>query len=252
VSGLFGLVVGSFLNVVIARVPEGESLWPRSACPNCHARIQARDNIPLLSWILLRARCRNCGCPISWRYPAVEALTAAAFVGVAAWLGWSWALPAYFYLTAVALALTVIDWRVRRLPNSIVLPSYPILAALLALASFGQGDWFALARAGIGGVALVAFYTAVCVIAPRGMGLGDAKLSGVLGMALAWLGWGPFALGALAPFALGAAFGIATMVTRRSGRGTTIPFGPWMCAGAAIGCVLGLPAWAYYLQVVGL
>jgi leader peptidase (prepilin peptidase)/N-methyltransferase len=251
-AGLFGLVIGSFLNVVIARLPAGESLWPRSACPRCHRGILGRDNVPVLSWLLLRGRCRWCALPIAWRYPAVELTTALAFAAVAWWLGASWALPAYLYLAAAAIALTVIDWRSHRLPNAIVLPSYPALAALLTLASWGEGDWGALARAGIGGAALAGFYWAVCLIAPRGMGLGDAKLSGLLGMALAWLGWGPFAVGSLAPFALGAAFGIATMIVNRTGRGTSIPFGPWMCAGAGIGCALGLPLWTRYLEVTGL
>jgi leader peptidase (prepilin peptidase)/N-methyltransferase len=252
IIALFGLVIGSFLNVVIARVPEGASLWPRSACPVCHSAIAARDNIPLVSWILLKGRCRTCRTPIAWRYPAVEASTALAFGTVAAWLGWSPALPAYLYLAALAIALTVIDWRVRRLPNAIVLPSYPVVAALLAIASWVSGDWGALARAGLAGAALAAFYWAVCWIAPRGMGMGDAKLSGILGMALGWIGWGAFAVGALAPFALGAIFGIATIVIRRSGRGTAIPFGPWMCAGTALGCAAGLPLWTAYLTAAGL
>ncbi|MDR1151651.1 MAG: prepilin peptidase [Bifidobacteriaceae bacterium] len=251
-AGLLGLAVGSFLNVVIARVPQGVSIWPRSACPTCCAPIRPRDNIPVVSWLVLRGRCRSCASPIPWRYPAVEAATAALFVGVAAWLGWSWALPAFGYLAAVCLALTVIDWRVRRLPNAIVLPSYPVLFGLLGLAAALDGDPAPLVRAAIGGAGLAAFYGAVCLIAPRGMGLGDAKLSGILGMGLAWVGWGAFALGALAPFALGAVFGVATMVIQRSGRGTSIPFGPWMCAGAAIGCVMGLPLWASYLRMVGL
>jgi leader peptidase (prepilin peptidase)/N-methyltransferase len=173
------------------------------------------------------------------------------FVGVMAWLGVSWALPAYLYLAAIGVALTVIDWRLGRLPNAIVLPSYPVVAALLTLASAMTGDWAALGRAGIGGAALGAFYWIVCLIS-RGMGWGDAKLSGLLGMGLAWIGWGAFAIGSLAPFALGAVFGLATMVLRRTGRGTAIPFGPWMCVGAALGCAFGLPLWSVYLEVSGL
>ncbi|MDR1293730.1 MAG: prepilin peptidase [Bifidobacteriaceae bacterium] len=251
-AGLTGLVVGSFLGVVIVRVPGGASLWPRSACPACQTLISARDNLPVVSWLVLRGRCRSCATAIPWRYPAVEVSTAALFVGVAAWLGWSWALPAFAYLAAVCLALTVIDWRVRRLPNAIVLPSYPILVALLTLAAAMSGDWGALARALIGGVILSAFYWTVCLVVPRGMGLGDAKLSGICGMGLAWVGWGPFALGVLAPFALGAAFGVATMIAQRTGRGTSIPFGPWMCAGTAIGCVAGPTLWTAYGTAVGL
>jgi leader peptidase (prepilin peptidase)/N-methyltransferase len=251
-AALFGLVIGSFLNVVIARVPEGASLWPRSACPICHGAIAARDNIPLVSWLLLRGRCRTCRTPIAWRYPAVEAATAIAFAAVTAWQGLSPALPAYLYLAALAIALTVIDWRVRRLPNAIVLPSYPVVLALLAVASGFTGNWGAFGRALVAGAGMAAFYWVVCLIVPKGMGVGDAKLSGILGLALGWIGWGAVAVGFLAPFALGAVFGIVTMIITRTGRGTTIPFGPWMCAGTALGCGAGLPIWSAYLGVIGL
>src|SRR3954468_24551623 len=122
VVGLLGLAVGSFLNVVIHRVPRGESLVrPGSHCPRCDAAVRSRHNVPVLGWLLLRGRCADCATPISVRYPLVEAGTAALFVAVAAKFGFSWALAPYLYLAAVAVALALIDLDVMRLPNAIVL-----------------------------------------------------------------------------------------------------------------------------------
>jgi leader peptidase (prepilin peptidase)/N-methyltransferase len=249
---LLGLVSGSFLNVVIARVTVGPAHrigWP---CPHWTGRIAIGDAIPVISWLVRRGRCRRCAAPIARQGPLVELACAAAFGLVAAWQGDSWALPAYFYLAAIGLALTVIDIKVRRLPDAIVLPAYGVLPVLLAVAAGLEDRWPDLLRAGAAGLTLAVFYLVVCWLAPRGMGLGDAKLAGVLGMGLGWLGWGPLALGFLAPFLLGAMAGLVTMAVRRSGRKTTIPFGPWMCLGTALGCAIGGSAWARYLELLGL
>lgn len=250
-AGLLGLIIGSFLNVVIWRVPRGESIVrPPSACPGCHQPIRARDNIPVISWLLLRGRCRDCGGQVAWRYPAVELGTGLAFAGVAWWAGASWMLPAYLYLAAVAVALAVIDLDVRRLPDVIVLPSYPIAVALLALASWGTSDWSALLRAVIGGAVLFAFYFVLVLAYPSGMGFGDVKLAGLLGLFLAWIGWGSLVVGAFSAFVLGGLFAIGLLVLTRAGRKTGIPFGPWMLLGAACGVVWGEPLWDAYLGIV--
>lgn len=250
-AALFGLAIGSFLNVVVWRVPRGESVAvPPSACPRCGHRIRARDNVPVLSWLLLRGRCRDCSAPISARYPLVEGGTAALFALLAWVTGPSWVLPALLYLAAVAVALALIDLDVQRLPDAIVLPSYLVGAALLALASWnpgGESDWSALLRALIGAAALFAFYFAAALVYPAGMGLGDVKLAGVLGMYLAWFGWGAFAVGAFAAFLLGGLFAIGLMVARRAGRKSGIPFGPWMLAGAFCGLLAGEMLWDSYL-----
>jgi leader peptidase (prepilin peptidase)/N-methyltransferase len=247
---VLGLLVGSFLNVVVWRVPRGESVvHPPSACPGCGREIRPRDNVPVLSWLLLRGRCRDCGTTISARYPLVEAATAVLFGLVALHLP-AWAVPAYAYLAAIGVALALIDLDTHRLPNAIVLPSYPVLAALLALASWGEGDWPALLRAAVGGLALWVAYCAMWVAYPRGMGFGDVKLAGLLGAALAWLGWGPFAVGAFAAFLLGGVFSIGLLLTGRASRGTGIPFGPWMLLGAAVGVAVGEPLWDAYLSLV--
>lgn len=250
-AAVLGLAIGSFLNVVVWRVPRGESVaHPPSACPRCGHRIRARDNVPVVSWLLLRGRCRDCGEPIAARYPLVEAGTGALFALLAAWIGWSWVLPAVLYLAAVAVALALIDLDVHRLPDAIVLPSYLVGAALLVLASWNPGgasDWGALVRAAIGGAALLVFYFAAALAYPAGMGLGDVKLAGVLGMYLAWFGWGAFAVGAFGAFLLGGLFALGLVVSRRAGRKSGIPFGPWMLAGAFVGIVVGEMAWSSYL-----
>jgi len=254
VVGLLGLLIGSFLNVVIWRVPRGESVVaPPSACPSCEQRIAWYDNVPVVSWIVLRGRCRRCGAKISPRYLVVELLTGALFVGTVLVVGWTPALPAFLYLAALSIALAAIDIDVHRLPDAIVLPSYPVAAVLLALASWdvGQGyDAGALLRAVIGGVALFVLYLVLVLVNPRGMGLGDLKLAGVLGMYLGWVGWGALAVGAFAAFLLGGVFGIVLMVVGRAGRKTQVPFGPWMLLGAAVGVAVGQPLADGYVALV--
>jgi leader peptidase (prepilin peptidase)/N-methyltransferase len=245
---VLGLLVGSFLNVVIWRVPRGESVVrPGSHCPGCGAPVRPRDNVPVLSWLALRGRCRDCGTRISVRYPAVEAATAGLFLAVSLWRDVSPDLPAFLYLAAVALALTLIDLDVHRLPDRIVLPAYPVTLLLLTAAAAISGAWPDLLRAALGGLALFAVYAVLVLVYPAGMGLGDVKLAGVLGIALGWVGWGAVVVGGFAAFLLGGVFGIALLVTRRVGRRTGIPFGPWMIVGAAVGAVVGEPLWSAYL-----
>jgi len=253
-AAAFGLVIGSFLNVVVWRVPRGESLVrPPSACPGCGHQIRARDNVPVLSWLVLRGRCRDCGGSISARYPLVEAATAVLFVAVVSWNGVTWALPALLYLTAVALALALIDIDTKRLPNAIVLPSYPVALTLLALASLnpgGSSDGAAYVRALIGGAALYALYLALVVVYPGGMGFGDVKLAGILGLYLAWFGWAELVVGWFAAFLVGGIFAVGLLTVGKAGRKTGIPFGPWMLVGAGIGLVAGEPLAQWYLGLL--
>lgn len=265
--GVLGLAIGSFLNVVVYRVPARLSVVsPPSACPSCHHPIRRRDNIPLLSWLLLRGRCRDCAAPISSRYPLVEAGTALAFIGVAATqvggIGATTSLPtligailllvALLYLLAISIALTIIDIEVQRLPDSIVLPAYLVSAVLLIAAAWLSGDIARLALVGIGAVALVLFYALLAFGYRGGMGLGDVKLAGVLGMYLGWFGLGPLAVGAFAPFVFGGTFALALIIARKAGRKSRIPFGPWMLAGSWVGIVAGEDIFNWYLGVVGL
>jgi leader peptidase (prepilin peptidase)/N-methyltransferase len=251
---LLGLAIGSFVNVVIHRVPRGESLVaPGSRCPACGTPILHRHNVPVLGWTVLRGRCAACSAPISPRYPLVELATGGLFVGTALWLAHAdrlSALPAYLYLVAAGLALAAIDSAVRRLPDAIVLPSYPVVAVLLAASAAVQGDWWSLARAAIGSAALFAGFSAIAFASPAAMGFGDVKLAGLLGGPLAYLSWSTLVVGAFAGVVLGALFGVGLMALRRAGRRTAIPFGPFMLAGAAVAVVAGEPIARGFLFVL--
>ena len=249
--GLLGLLVGSFLNVVVWRVPRGESIVsPPSACPRCGARIRARDNVPVVSWLALRGRCRSCHRPISARYPLVELCTGLAFAGVAWWTGLSAALPAFLYLAAVSVALALIDLDTKRLPDPIVLPSYPVGVVLLGIATAVNGDWSAMIRAAIAAFALFAFYFVLMVVREGGMGFGDVKLAGVLGLYLGWVGWSALVVGAFAAFLVGGVVSIGLLMAGGATRKSTVPFGPFMLVGAWLGFVLGEPVASAYLALL--
>lgn len=248
---LLGLVVGSFLNVVVWRVPRGESVVaPPSHCPSCGHPVRVRDNVPVVSWLLLRGRCRDCGAAISSRYPLVELLTAALFALVAAHFGADPALPAYLYLGALGVALALIDLEVRRLPNALVLPSYPVVLLLLGAAAAVERDAGSIARAVAGGAALFGLYFLLALAYPAGMGFGDVKLAGLLGLGLGWLGWDSLVVGAFAGFLLGGLVGAALIAVRQAGRKTAIPFGPFMLLGALLGVVAGPSIAASYVEAV--
>lgn len=264
-SAVFGLALGSFLNVVVHRVPAGLSVVaPASACPGCSHPIRRRDNIPVVSWLALRGRCRDCSTAISARYPLVEAATAVLFllVGIrfaptsdasgAALVGALVLLAALLTAMAGSVALALIDIDTHRLPNRIVLPAYPLFLVLLTLSSTLTGAWDALVRGSVGMVVLGGVYLLLALAVPRGMGLGDVKLAGVLGLLLAYLGWGPLAVGAFAAFLLGGTFGMVLLVVGRARRSTGIPFGPWMLLGAWVGAFAGGPVWDAYLRLLGL
>lgn len=250
-SGVLGLIIGSFLNVVIWRVPRGESVVrPRSHCPRCGTQITPRDDIPVVSWLLLRGRCRHCGEPISFRYPAVELATAAAFVAFALKFGPHAVLPAYLYLAAVGVALAMIDYDHKRLPDALTLPSYPVALVLLAVAAVVDGGWHPLVRAVAAAAILLVFYGLLWFVYPAGMGFGDVKLSGVLGLYLGWVGWGALVVGAFGAFLLGGVVGIGVMIAG-GGRKSKIPFGPFMLAGAAVGIFVGGPLADGYRSMIG-
>lgn len=252
-AALLGLLIGSFLTVVVERVPEGQSVVAgRSHCPKCGHQIGWYDNVPVISWLLLRGKCPSCGLPIHSRYPVIELATALGFAAMAWRFGLSWVLPAYLYFAAIAVALSVIDIRTRRLPNSITLPSYGVAIVLLGTAAIAVGERSDFLRALAGGALLLALYLIPVLAYPAGMGMGDVKLSGVLGLYLGWLGWGELALGAFLGFALGALYGVGLLALGRGGRKTALPFGPFMLAGAAIAILFGGTLVDAYLRLVGL
>lgn len=250
-AALLGLAVGSFLNVLVWRIPRKESVVrPPSHCPACDAEISARDNIPLLSWLVLRGRCRQCHAAISGRYPAVELLTCALFVGMVLARGVHADLPAYLYLAAVGVALSFIDLDVKRLPDVLTYPSYVVGLGLLGTAAFVDHQPGHLGRALLGLVTLGGFYFALAVVKPGAMGWGDVKLAGVLGMYLGYLGWGELAVGAFLGFLSGGVVGLALILGKRAHRKSRIPFGPFMIVGALAAVFAGAPLADLYTKVL--
>ena len=148
-------------------------------------------------------------------------------------------LPAYLYLAAVGLALALIDLDVKRLPDALTLPSYVVVPVLLGVAALAGSDSGDLLRALLGGAAMYAVYFALCFAYPAGMGFGDVKLAGVLGLYTAWLGWGAWAVGLFLGFLLGGLFGIGLILVKRGGRKTAVPFGPFMLLGVLIAVLAG-------------
>jgi leader peptidase (prepilin peptidase)/N-methyltransferase len=231
--GVLGLVIGSFLNVVIYRVPREESIvHPGSHCPSCNAPVRGIHNIPVIGWLMLRGRCADCAAPISVRYPLVEAATAALFVAVTVRFGFTALLPAYLYLAAIGIALAAIDFDVQRLPDSIVLPSYVVGVVLLMPAGAVNDDWHSAVRGLVAMTGLFAVYFALALAYPGGMGFGDVKLAGLLGLFLGWVSWGSVVVATFGAFLLGAVAGCVLMAARRANRKSSIPFGPFMLAGA--------------------
>lgn len=252
-----GAIVGSFLNVVIYRVPRGESVvTPRSRCPACGEQVRAIDNVPVVSWLVLRGRCRACHDAISPRYALVEAATALLWAGVTAWaLGTTGALPLLpllLVLAAAGIALAVIDIQHHRLPDVIVLPLYPVTALGLIVAGLLSGSfpgWSTLIGCliwwgTVGGLWLVT--------RGRGMGLGDVKLAPVLGATLGWLSLGSALAGLGAAFLLAAVVAAGLLLTKRAQRRTAIAFGPFLLLGALVGVFLGDPIASAYLGISGI
>ncbi|PJJ73246.1 leader peptidase (prepilin peptidase)/N-methyltransferase [Diaminobutyricimonas aerilata] len=264
--GIFGSLIGSFLNVVVYRVPRKLSVvHPPSACPNCGTPIRARDNVPVLSWLALRGRCRDCATPISARYPLVELATGLAFVPVTLVFGPSvleaggWAptvaavlvLAAYLFFMAVSIALTLIDLDTHTLPNRIVLPTIAVLVVLFTASALLTGDLARLATAALGALILFAFYLVLAIASGGGMGMGDVKLAAAIGLALGWLGWPALIVGSLSAFLVGGVVSLVLLASKRVGRRSGIPFGPWMLIGAWLAILLGDRIWSSYLGLFG-
>jgi leader peptidase (prepilin peptidase)/N-methyltransferase len=242
ICGLFGLVIGSFLNVVIWRVPRDESIVsPPSHCPSCDTPISPRDNIPVVSWLLLRGKCRHCGARISFRYPFVELLTGVLFAGVGAAFYDSWTLPAYLLLTAALIALSAIDLELYLLPNRIIYPVAIMSIPLLFGGALLDHDLGAFVRALAGAAIAFTFFYIVHFISPRGMGFGDVRLSFILGLYLAYLGWRELFGGLFAGFFYGAVIGVALIALKIRSRKQHIPFGPFLAAGTMTFVLFGEP-----------
>jgi leader peptidase (prepilin peptidase)/N-methyltransferase len=267
VAGIFGLMLGSFLNVVIHRLPimmerdwagqcaelrgedppEFEPLSlakPRSRCPQCGHAISAAENIPLVSWLLLRGRCKGCAAPISVRYPLVELVTGVLFAYAGWHLGFSAAGLGALIFIAALIALTGIDFDTQLLPDDITLP---LLWAGLLFNTFAT--YVDLKSAVIGAVAgylaLWSVYWGFKLFTGKeGMGFGDFKLLAALG---AWLGWQMLPLTILLSSFVGAVIGLSLMVFARHGRNVPIPFGPYLAIAGVIALFWGQPLTRAYL-----
>ena len=242
VAGLLGLIFGSFLNVVAYRLPRGESLArPASRCPGCDTPIKPYDNVPLLSWLLLRGRCRSCNAPIAWRYPFVELATAVLLaltvVVVGAnkevWLGLA------FVLLLVPVAVIDIDFRI--IPNKLMLAGTVAALVILALTRAKDIPEHLIAGFAAGGFLLVA-----AIAYPAGMGMGDVKLAFVMGLFLGR----EVGVAMLAGLLAGSIVGVAIMARKGAaeGRKTAIPFGPFLAFGGIVGLLAGEPIVDWYLR----
>ena len=238
-AAVTGAAIGSFLNVVVHRVPRRESLVrPASRCPHCEAAIRPYDNIPIVSWVLLRGRCRSCDAAIPVRYPLIELLTATLFVAVALVRGVDADLLYELPFVAVLVAVAAIDLEHKIIPNRIVLP-----AAAWALASAVVLRPDALPELAIAGAAAFLLLFAAALAYPAGMGMGDVKLAGVMGLYLG-VAVVPAMLVALLS---GSVVGLALIA--RAGRESEqrgIPFGPFLALGGVVGLLAGSELVALY------
>jgi leader peptidase (prepilin peptidase) / N-methyltransferase len=240
-AGLLGLMIGSFLNVVVHRLPRGESLvTPRSRCPGCETEIAPRDNVPVLSWLVLRGRCRGCGGAIPARYPLVELVTGVAFAATALVRGVDAGLALELPFVAMLVAVAFIDLDHRIVPNRILLPA--AVWAVAGSAIVRPGELPALAAAGAGAF-LVLLLSALA--RPGGMGMGDVKLAGTMGLYL-----GVAVVPALlVAFLAGSVAGAALMAREGAGaRKRGIPFAPFLALGGLVGLLAGAALVDLYVE----
>lgn len=240
ISAAYGLLFGSFLTVVVDRVPRGASIVsPGSACGNCGLRLGFRDLVPVFSWLALRGKCRRCRIDIGKEPLILELLTSLVF-GLFAWkFGLDWVLPAFCVLGTGLIGLSWIDLRTKRLPRQIIYVTAALGVPLLCVAALARHEprrmWMMLLGAGIA----LAFMGIIYVASRGGMGDGDVRLSPLLGAYLGWLNPGSVAVGLFLGFFVGAVVGVAMMATGRAGRKTAVPFGPFLALGTIVAVFVG-------------
>jgi leader peptidase (prepilin peptidase)/N-methyltransferase len=241
-AGGLGLLLGSFLNVVAYRLPRGESLaMPASHCPHCETPIKLYDNVPVLSWLLLRGRCRSCGTRIAWRYPLVELLTAVLMALAVLVIGPRQEVWLGLALVLLLVPVTVIDIDLRIIPNKLIIAGTAVSLAILALTQPDRLPEHLVAALAAGGFLLVA-----AVVHPAGMGMGDVKLAAVMGLFLGR----DVGVAMLVALVAGSLVGIAIMAVKgaQEGRKTAIPFGPFLALGGIVGLLAGEPVVDWYLR----
>ena len=241
-AGVLGLLIGSFLTVVVDRVPRGASIVaPRSACGACGTTLGAPDLVPVLSWVVLRGRCRHCGASIGVEPVVLELATAALFAVMAARFGFTWQTLAYCVLCAGLLALSIIDLRTMRLPREITYATALIGVPLLVVAALVARQPHRIGTMCIGAAIAGVFMWLVYVLSRGGLGDGDVRLAPLLGAHLGWLGLGYVPIGLFCGFLLGSIVGVAAMVVGRAGRRSALPFGPFLAAGTVLAVFVGAP-----------
>jgi leader peptidase (prepilin peptidase)/N-methyltransferase len=251
ILGIFGLMMGSFANVVIYRVPQGRSIVrPASACPACGAPVRSWDNIPVISWLVLRGRCRDCHARISVRYPVIEALVGALFAGVGLRFGLSWTGVGEAALAAGLVVLAFIDLDHMLLPKKIVYATMTIVATVFVAGAATGTQWHRLLVAAISAVVPWALFFVINFIAPRALGFGDVRLALLIGFGLGWLGAGYALLGFLVASVLGSVVGLTMIALGKAGRRTPIPFGTFLAAGAMVAVLAGAPVVNWYAALV--
>jgi len=248
VGFIFGMIVGSFLNVCIYRLPVSQSIVrPRSRCPQCGHSIRSVDNIPVLSYLLLKGRCRDCGARIPLRYPLVETLSGAFAAMAVARFGFSGQAVLMFALIAALLVITFIDLDHRIIPDAITLPGIPVGLA----ASFGPGlispfESLIGILAGGGSLFLVAWGYQL-ITQREGMGGGDIKLLAMIG---AFLGWQGVLFTIFVASLTGTLAGMALIFRRRGNMKLAVPFGPFLAVGAIAYLFIGTELWSWYIAAV--
>lgn len=240
VAGVCGLGVGSFAAVVADRVPRDESIVrPASHCDACGTPVRPLDNLPIVSYLVLRGRCRSCGNRIPPHVLLLEAVTAGLFVLFAFRLPTLWALPAFCAAGAGLVALSEIDRATHRLPRAVVYWASGVTVPLLVAAAGVTGDWNRLADAAIGAAACFAGFFVVFFVVPKGMGFGDVRLAAFCGGLLGFVGLRVIPIGLLAAFLLAGLPAIALVVVGKATRRTRVAFGPFLAAGSVIGICFG-------------
>ena len=247
VSFVGGLVIGSFLNVVIYRVPAGLSVVsPPSSCPSCGSPVRSFDNIPVISWLLLRGRCRACRVAISMRYPAIELLTGVVFALIAARLGATWTLPVELGFAAGLISLAAIDLERFLLPRKIVYVTSTIVGVAILVAAGLQSRWGHVVTALICAAVAFGVFFSINAFRSAWLGFGDVRLAGLIGRALGWLGAWYVLVGFMAANLAGALVGVGLMVFGRASRRTALPYGVFLAAGSILAVLLGSPIIHWY------
>lgn len=246
IAAVYGLLIGSFLNAWAWRLAHDEKISKgRSHCPQCGHQIRAYDNIPVMSWLVLRGRCRDCGAPICWRYPAGEALTALLYVGVVLMDGLDWVLIPHLLFVSALVLISQVDLEIRIIPDLVILPVAVVGVPLMI--AFGDGVWWQWPVAGVASAGFLYLISEVYfrVRHVEGMGFGDVKLALCMGIYL-----GAAVVPALfIGFLSGAIIGVVVVALQKGDRKTAIPFGPFLAAGAVIALFVGTQLIDAYLGV---